>query len=223
MRTPNTDLIRGEWVPALRSGDYTQTRTRLRDTTGYCCLGVLCEALGGMKWEKYEGNDGFTLIINDDKFYDAMSLPAIVQDRMGFYNDMSLLCPPTIREKDIAKAASVHTFTGSDTITKEDDRLIVNFAELNDSEGLNFRQIADVAEFIANEWDKFENGESTQREGRRVTVTFEVDTDDDEEAVDVVRDYLQERRYDPEIHVDFDIDDCPSVVYLKLDRYGEII
>ena len=220
---PNTALIRDEWVPALRNGEYTQTQHRLHDTTGYCCLGVLCEALGGMKWEKYEGSDGFTLIINDDKFYDAMSLPAIVRDRMGFYNDMSLLCPPTIREKDLAKVAGVDAFTGTSTVEQEAMCLVVNFAELNDVEGLDFLQIADVAEFIANEWDKFENGESTQREGRRVTVTFEVDTDDDEEAVDVVRDYLQERRYDPEIHVDFDIDDCPSVVYLKLDRYGEII
>lgn len=32
-----------KWVKALRSGKYKQTRLRLKDSTGYCCLGVLCD------------------------------------------------------------------------------------------------------------------------------------------------------------------------------------
>jgi hypothetical protein len=33
------------WIAALRSGEYKQTRGKLRsnDLTGYCCLGVACE------------------------------------------------------------------------------------------------------------------------------------------------------------------------------------
>lgn len=36
-----------EWLQALRSGDYKQTRRRLSDGAGgFCCLGVLCEIKG---------------------------------------------------------------------------------------------------------------------------------------------------------------------------------
>lgn len=35
-----------KWVEALRSGKYKQTRSQLRDLSGYCCLGVLCDISG---------------------------------------------------------------------------------------------------------------------------------------------------------------------------------
>ena len=35
--------IKTKWVTALRSGKYNQTRSVLKDSNGYCCLGVLCE------------------------------------------------------------------------------------------------------------------------------------------------------------------------------------
>lgn len=35
--------IMKKWVKALRSGDYKQTTGCLKDDTGYCCLGVLCD------------------------------------------------------------------------------------------------------------------------------------------------------------------------------------
>ena len=31
------------WVKALRSGKYKQTKGKLKDEFGYCCLGVLCD------------------------------------------------------------------------------------------------------------------------------------------------------------------------------------
>lgn len=31
-----------KWVAALRSGDYKQTTSQLRNAEGFCCLGVLC-------------------------------------------------------------------------------------------------------------------------------------------------------------------------------------
>jgi hypothetical protein len=31
------------WAAALRSDEYTQTTELLRDDTGHCCLGVLCD------------------------------------------------------------------------------------------------------------------------------------------------------------------------------------
>lgn len=35
--------VKEQWVAALRSGKYKQTRNCLRDTDGFCCLGVLCD------------------------------------------------------------------------------------------------------------------------------------------------------------------------------------
>lgn len=37
--------VKQKWVAALRSGEYKQARKQLRsdDSSGYCCLGVLCE------------------------------------------------------------------------------------------------------------------------------------------------------------------------------------
>jgi hypothetical protein len=35
--------VKAKWLEALRSGKYTQTRSYLKDSRGYCCLGVLCE------------------------------------------------------------------------------------------------------------------------------------------------------------------------------------
>lgn len=32
-----------KWIEALKSGDYTQTKLNLRDTEGFCCLGVACD------------------------------------------------------------------------------------------------------------------------------------------------------------------------------------
>lgn len=34
--------IATKWVAALRSGDYKQTNSQLRNDKGFCCLGVLC-------------------------------------------------------------------------------------------------------------------------------------------------------------------------------------
>ena len=35
-----------KWVAVLRSGEYKQGRTQLKDGDTYCCLGVLCEISG---------------------------------------------------------------------------------------------------------------------------------------------------------------------------------
>jgi len=36
---------RKKWIAALRSGKYSQVRSRLKTDDGYCCLGVACEVL----------------------------------------------------------------------------------------------------------------------------------------------------------------------------------
>lgn len=57
--------VKALWLAALRSGEYRQTRKRLHDDIGYCCLGVLCEvhrsAMGGEWTEPHEwAGDGVT-------------------------------------------------------------------------------------------------------------------------------------------------------------------
>ncbi len=57
-RTPQE--VKKLWVKALRSGKYKQTKDRLQDPTGFCCLGVLCDLAakdGGPQWD-YDFFDG---------------------------------------------------------------------------------------------------------------------------------------------------------------------
>jgi len=42
-----------KWVKALRSGKYKQSREMLKNSGGYCCLGVLCEILD-FKWTVHD-------------------------------------------------------------------------------------------------------------------------------------------------------------------------
>jgi hypothetical protein len=46
--------LKAKWVKALRSGEYEQGASVLRDGKYYCCLGVLAECAGA-KWNE-EGN-----------------------------------------------------------------------------------------------------------------------------------------------------------------------
>lgn len=52
--------VKAQWVAALRSGEYAQTKGRLRDGSGYCCLGVLCEVAvkEGVIGKPTQGADG---------------------------------------------------------------------------------------------------------------------------------------------------------------------
>jgi hypothetical protein len=44
--------IKAKWVEALRSGKYEQGQNRLRRGDAFCCLGVLCDVVGGGEWER---------------------------------------------------------------------------------------------------------------------------------------------------------------------------
>ena len=64
-----------DWVAALRSGEYEQTKSVLHDDVGYCCLGVFCETLGTLK--RYEDGD---YIYGGDSIY---CLPECVRDKLN--------------------------------------------------------------------------------------------------------------------------------------------
>lgn len=61
--------VREKWVKALRSGDYPQTRSTLRDDIGFCCLGVLCDIamkegiIPKTELRRYRYTDGKTYVM----------------------------------------------------------------------------------------------------------------------------------------------------------------
>ena len=50
LKMMNEDMKK-RWVEALRSGEYEQTRERLRGDDRHCCLGVLCDLVDPNRWE----------------------------------------------------------------------------------------------------------------------------------------------------------------------------
>lgn len=47
-----------KWVDALRSGKYKQTKGVLKDSNGYCCLGVLCD-IAPKETGEWDGPQGY--------------------------------------------------------------------------------------------------------------------------------------------------------------------
>lgn len=72
--------IKARWVAALRSGQYPQTRLRLRDDYGYCVYGVLCDLKNPKGWNGIvddEWADPRYFIDGDERQYE--DLPESVQ------------------------------------------------------------------------------------------------------------------------------------------------
>lgn len=91
------------WVQALRSGDYKQGRSALKNPHGYCCLGVACEVFPGYPTPlTRKNNDGYTSYNNNYSF-----LPDIVRRWLGLstkgghYNGGSL-----VNDNDASKTFS---------------------------------------------------------------------------------------------------------------------
>lgn len=53
--------LKKKWIDALRSGNYKQGHSVLRNDDHYCCLGVLCDVIGPTKWDK-DGREGDTYV-----------------------------------------------------------------------------------------------------------------------------------------------------------------
>lgn len=84
--------IKEKWVSALRSGEYTQGRNRLRDNNSFCCLGVLCDLAAEENVGTWNELDQFCI---DDKYFTSAVLfppEAVTQNWAGFSNsDMELV------------------------------------------------------------------------------------------------------------------------------------
>lgn len=111
--------IKQKWLTALRSGDYKQGKNFLKKDGEYCCLGVLCDLAEKEKVCIATKEELYTSseIISFD--LDSKTLPYSVKNwaGLGHYN-------PFVEHKGYSR----------------------NLANLNDVEGLNFEEIADLIE-----------------------------------------------------------------------------
>lgn len=134
---------RKAWLEALRSGNYKQTKGKLRSRNkAFCCLGVACE-LAGMPnvykdgeytyadpeaLEAFKKDDGWNSIdLPEDYYhrYSASGLPKAGQEWLGVKSDGPRLAKPVEVKPGVTE-----------------DSLI----ELNDTYGWSFAQIADAIE-----------------------------------------------------------------------------
>lgn len=125
--------IKAQWIAALRSGEYTQTKGYLHRTeadgdtpAGYCCLGVLCDI--AEKAEVVTGeiiDSGYHGAPKRLRYYDgdAQTLPGNVVEWSGMRNENP--------------AVNVHTNV---RVTFE------TLAALNDAHDYTFAQLADLIE-----------------------------------------------------------------------------
>lgn len=115
--------IQNLWVNALRSGEYKQTRERLKDHNGgFCCLGVLCDLY--LK----ENNEDWSL--DDD------GLPCIEINGFIRYNETEH--PPT----KVCNWADINSDSPSVKNEYGEPEVLVN---LNDN-GASFEEIANLIE-----------------------------------------------------------------------------
>lgn len=107
-----------KWVNALRSGNFSQTKSKLKDDNGYCCLGIACELYAeenGLDW-KYDDLYG------------------------GYVFDGELETLPDSVVTWLGLGTANGTF-----VEPEKDYQTVTLSELNDT-GYDFDYIADVIE-----------------------------------------------------------------------------
>lgn len=119
---PTKEQVYQIWIEALESGEYAQIKHRLHTDEGFCCLGVLEDVYNkifhpSLKWRlRSEVASSMTMTRSGAKYRNIYELSKKIQKFMGI--------------------------EGSPRINyKGDERGLV---ELNDTEGLSFKEIADL-------------------------------------------------------------------------------
>lgn len=112
--------IKNEWIKALRSGDYKQTRRSLRTPEGFCCLGVFCDI--AIKSGEVKNSEGELLK------WEGATLPYF---RIGMESNY---IPAAIREwADIIESPIVEQENGeTDYLTNINDRGELSFSDIAD-------------------------------------------------------------------------------------------
>lgn len=116
-------------VEALRSGEYTQTTGKLKDDSGHCCLGVLCELYAKTQKKKGFQKDEFGNIYFEDSNQTRY-------DGTPFREDGTL---PTQVQRWAGMSSDTGTFVTKKGNSKE-------LTDLNDNHGKSFKQIAKTIE-----------------------------------------------------------------------------
>lgn len=94
--------IKQQWIDALRSGNYSQTRQRLHDKHGYCGLGVLCDLHSkatGNSWEPLNTKNW------DDNLCMAPLEEEIERGTKEYYNSISHLPDAVYEWSGLPRAA----------------------------------------------------------------------------------------------------------------------
>lgn len=115
---PNVKLL----VEALESDQYSQSQELLRDDDGFCCLGVICDLTDPFGWSQlltFAGQNQF--------------LPHHIAEHWGMNSIRGHF--KLSREDNLALDIPKMAFS---------DDLNTSLAQLNDSYGLTFREIAKV-------------------------------------------------------------------------------
>lgn len=179
MNQEQINFCRNEWIPALRSGQYQQTQETLREidengNDSYCCLGVCASLFPDVIWVDNEVETSLYSEELDDYFDEVVNRPyAVTIDHI--IDRERVLLDETAKSCDVAlldvfgERAGVNAQTMSVPPTNEEYSIPVDgpsnavihhyirevdLAGLND-QGWSFGQIANVIEYICNEWEEY--------------------------------------------------------------------
>src|SRR5262245_39316984 len=75
--------VKALWLKALRSGKYQQTREKLRDENGYCCLGVLCDLYAKTHFNRWRKQQAWADDIHYTLLKEDGELPYQVKEWAG--------------------------------------------------------------------------------------------------------------------------------------------
>ena len=95
--------VKQKWIDALRSGNYEQGSEKLRNVSGYCCLGVLCDLYAqeyNTEWEFMGYEDESNPQPTDYWYFEGQSefLPESVMEWAGLKtNNPQVRVEPQVR------------------------------------------------------------------------------------------------------------------------------
>ena len=90
-----------EWIQALESGKYKQTRlelcTKIGNDKAFCCLGVLQDLVNETSWIRYEGEQYYFIVVDDKNVRhkptttakQSVGLDSITEEVIIQYNDLA--------------------------------------------------------------------------------------------------------------------------------------
>lgn len=154
MLTDNVKFFVHSWLAALRSGNFSQTKSRLESGEGYCCLGVACMVLkqtNGIKLDyTHTDDDGHYTdaeILRGENL-SAQSAVEVFFRQLGLGTNGEPIFSADY--EDYNKAEIIHM---PEDLQRDAGRIYHELASLNDTFNLNFDQIADFIEVTyGSEW-----------------------------------------------------------------------